>query len=288
MTFSIGPARPDDLPGLAALAEDAQSSPETFIGYYGEDRATIAAEIEEVEEWAAATVVARTDGKILGWLLAETEPEIHRIWWWGPVVAPAASWDDVADALYRSARDGVDASFDQEELAADDRSDRVRSFAERHGFTGEEASVLLRVAITTTPVAHGVEPLVDDDHDAVVAMHDRLFHGTHTPGRQLVGKDDAVQFVVRESGVPVGYVSVDLQPDGAGYVDYLGVTETERGRGLGRLLVAAALDELRRRGIEMAFLTVRESNAAARSLYASLGFDEERLLRPYRRGFSLP
>jgi ribosomal protein S18 acetylase RimI-like enzyme len=36
-----------------------------------------------------------------------------------------------------------------------------------------------------------------------------------------------------------------------------------------------------------AHLTVRSANDAARRLYASLGFTEERVLVPMRRGFTL-
>lgn len=50
------------------------------------------------------------------------------------------------------------------------------------------------------------------------------------------------------------------------------VAPAARGRGLGRALVAAALDRLRALGMEQCVLSVTTTQHAARALYASLGF----------------
>ena len=50
------------------------------------------------------------------------------------------------------------------------------------------------------------------------------------------------------------------------------VAPEARRRGLGRLLVEAALRRVRQRGARECFLEVRESNVGARRLYESLGF----------------
>jgi ribosomal-protein-alanine N-acetyltransferase len=65
------------------------------------------------------------------------------------------------------------------------------------------------------------------------------------------------------------------------HVHNLAVRPEERRRGLGRLLMELALDWGRRRGARRAFLEVRPSNAAALSLYASLGFRTISLRRRY-------
>ena len=54
--------------------------------------------------------------------------------------------------------------------------------------------------------------------------------------------------------------------------------------GIGRALVEGALAALAARGVTRVFLEVRESNGAARALYATLGFQEVgRRTRYYRR-----
>jgi ribosomal-protein-alanine N-acetyltransferase len=56
-----------------------------------------------------------------------------------------------------------------------------------------------------------------------------------------------------------------------------------RGQGVGGRLLDATIGELERRGATSTFLEVRESNAAARALYASRGFDSVGRRRNYYR-----
>lgn len=56
-----------------------------------------------------------------------------------------------------------------------------------------------------------------------------------------------------------------------------------RRQGIGRLLIDYALAEARSAGAKHAFLEVRESNVAARGLYARLGFSEAGRRRGYYR-----
>ena len=62
-----------------------------------------------------------------------------------------------------------------------------------------------------------------------------------------------------------------------GYVEEFQVLEKFRGQGIGRELLAYALDQMKRSGVEAAFLRTREGNTPAQTLYESVGF------RPYSR-----
>ncbi|RAI42673.1 GNAT family acetyltransferase [Rhodoplanes roseus] len=80
----------------------------------------------------------------------------------------------------------------------------------------------------------------------------------------LVGADDAG--AVRAT-VMVGH-------DGhRGWIWYVAVDPGMRGQGLGRRMVAAAEDWLRRRGVAKLHLLVRETNTAVVSYYEHLGFE---------------
>lgn len=88
--------------------------------------------------------------------------------------------------------------------------------------------------------------------------------------------EPAVYFAAARDGERtrvVGYVVAWFAAD-EGEVANLAVREPTRRRGIGAALLDATLREARRRGALMMFLEVRQSNEAARRLYASRGFEE--------------
>jgi len=100
--------------------------------------------------------------------------------------------------------------------------------------------------------------------------------------RECVASDVVFLVAAAPEGV-AGYVVAQDAAD-EGEILNLAVAPTRYRRGIGRALVEAALDALAERGAERVFLEVRESNAAARALYATLGFQEVgRRTRYYRR-----
>ena len=93
-------------------------------------------------------------------------------------------------------------------------------------------------------------------------------------------KPGAVFLVAREAGQTLGYLGLNTVLD-EGYIANLAVHPDSRRRGLGRQLLAAMVEEGRRRGLSFITLEVRPSNTAALALYRSLGFAQAGL----RRGF---
>jgi ribosomal-protein-alanine N-acetyltransferase len=85
-----------------------------------------------------------------------------------------------------------------------------------------------------------------------------------------------VWFVVAEeegSARLAGYIVAWFVADEA-EVANLAVAPALRRRGIGAVLLDDALAEAERRGARAVYLEVRQSNAAARALYRSRGFDE--------------
>ncbi len=79
--------------------------------------------------------------------------------------------------------------------------------------------------------------------------------------------------VVEVAGGVVGYSVVWLAGEESELAN-LAIEPGRRGAGLGALLLDAVLQEAHEEGALVIFLEVRESNAAARSLYARRGFHE--------------
>lgn len=299
----------DDLDAMASVASAAQADPATHCIYLPVDPDSIATDVTGLEGWEATTTVAvDDDGRVQGWLLAEPDPDMGRVWWWGPFVAAAGSdglaggpdpdlWATVADELHTATEATLVAegpgAITEFEGCGDDRSTLIAGWCRRHGMVGEEASVLLRRdpdAATNAPATEPdarVRPLAEADHPVVMALHERAFANTHLTPAALVAADD-LRLVIEVDGTVAGYVACEMQSDGSGYIDYLAVDESQQNEGLGRALVDAATRRLLADGADFVHLTVREGNAAARTLYANCGFIEERLARPFRRGFSLP
>ena len=86
-----------------------------------------------------------------------------------------------------------------------------------------------------------------------------------------------------DAGSVLGYVVAWFVAD-QGEIANIAVAPDQRGQGVGRALLDAALGEAATRGISAVFLEVRDSNQRARELYASRGFEEVgRRRRYYRR-----
>lgn len=95
--------------------------------------------------------------------------------------------------------------------------------------------------------------------------------------------DVGVPFLVATDARGVaGYVVARHVAD-EGEILNLGVDRARRGQGIGRALVSAVLRELHARGATAVYLEVRQSNAAARHLYAHLGFHEVGRRKGYYR-----
>jgi len=100
--------------------------------------------------------------------------------------------------------------------------------------------------------------------------------------RECVASDVLFFVAAARSGVD-GYVVAQDAAD-EGEILNLAVAPARQRGGIGRALVGQVLTTLAQRGARRVFLEVRESNAAARALYAALGFEEVgRRTRYYRR-----
>ena len=306
MSFAVRQAWHADLERLVELAVGCQGDPNRSCHYLSSDIAALRTELREIEgvdSWTTATWVALDDARdVIGWIAAESDRQMGRIWWFGPFVADAdlPLADAIADGLFGAGRRSL-AQFPEHELAIDARSSWLqrfaerngfeaeegarsswlRRFAERNGFQAEEGSVVLRLSdlhIEVPGSSVRIEAAAESIDSEVVALHDAIFPGTHSTGAQLFGLTGGRhdRFVARHEGDVVGYVATEVQHDGSLYIDYVGVSDASRGQGIGRALVGTAI---RARADEAthAHLTVRVSNAAARELYASLGFVERRL-----------
>jgi ribosomal-protein-alanine N-acetyltransferase len=129
------------------------------------------------------------------------------------------------------------------------------------------------VSAMETPAVVALRDLVPEDLPQVLVIEQASFS---TPWRRntfegLLRRADADLIGATVEGALVGYAITWTILDQA-ELGNVAVTPEARRRGVGRLLVEAALRRVRRRGARECFLEVRESNEVARRLYEELGF----------------
>jgi ribosomal-protein-alanine N-acetyltransferase len=130
-----------------------------------------------------------------------------------------------------------------------------------------------------------VRPATATDVDEVVAIERAAFSDpwSRSAFAGLLG-DNRVLFAVAElpDGAIAGYVVAWFVAD-EGEIANLAVTAEARRRRLGAALLDEAIRAARERDVTSIYLEVRDSNAAARALYASRGFVEVGRRRRYYR-----
>lgn len=123
-----------------------------------------------------------------------------------------------------------------------------------------------------------IAPITDADIAGVVALWQAcgLTRPWNDPAADIAlarrGPSSAV-LVGRDAGAIVATAMVGH--DGhRGWVYYVAVNPTRQGKGLGRVMMAAAEDWLRAAGVPKLQLLVRRENAKASAFYQTLGYEE--------------
>jgi [ribosomal protein S18]-alanine N-acetyltransferase len=130
-----------------------------------------------------------------------------------------------------------------------------------------------------------MRPMTTTDLGGVLALEIELFGEEAWSRAMLEGELDQVPasrhyLVAEEDGLVIGYAGLLAAGQQADVVT-LAVTAGRQSAGIGAALLAALLDEARRRGCTEVFLEVRVDNQRAQQLYRSRGFAEIGIRRGY-------
>lgn len=104
----------------------------------------------------------------------------------------------------------------------------------------------------------------------VVEEYDREVLGN--PEKHILAKGGHILFAVDEAGHALGTVALKHEGDGVYELTKMAVSPGARGRGVGRLLMDAALDLYRTLGARELFLESSSLLGPALALYESVGF----------------
>jgi putative acetyltransferase len=93
------------------------------------------------------------------------------------------------------------------------------------------------------------------------------------PDGKVIGPGGRIVFVL-DAGEAVGCCALMAMPDGGFEVAKMAVAEAYKGRGLGRLLMAACVERARAAGAPRLYLETNSALAPALGLYRSFGFTD--------------
>lgn len=275
---------PADWPTLASFLHRHNRRPDGRVhclhAEQGDSAQTHADELRELPPDEGLFIAADGPVAVIG---AEFDPALRRAWVRGPLVADLPPAD--AATLRRELVVALLQALPQiDRFDAFPSADETALIATYHavGFEDQQQHHVMRLdAGTPLPASDFAGTLVDARPDdpaiqRLAPLHDRLFPGSYLPGERLAAEldDHRRLFIAHLDGQAAGYVYVQDKPlEPEGYVDYLGVDESARGRGVGRaLLLAASRWALQERALPCVHLTVRQDRAPALGLYESLGF----------------
>ncbi len=264
-------------------------NPVYHIGYCGTDPEDIAQALQSLAlPLQQSFCVAYEQNQLIGVLGFDADVVLGRAWLYGPFVQHAR-WDGVADALYQAIMPLLPPAIRELELFCNVEHTLCQAFATRHQFASHSNDVILRferqrlkdiVVVDTQQAQPRLTPQIQ-------ALHDRLFPHTYYSGQQMLDRLNEVRkvFVITEGASLQGYTYVEVEPElGEGRIEFVGVTEQARGKGIGSRLVRAALQWLFSfEQVQNIYLTTSLTNVDALRLYQHVGFVREHTMCGFRK-----
>lgn len=286
--------------------------PEHQICYLGTDELEIASELSTALPPEGYSLGAQDEaGNLVGFLGVEMDPSLGRAWLFGPFVE-MADWHGLADRLYQAALERLPAEIVDQELFGRPEHARLAEFAQRHGFKAGTPAALLALPRPaqgeSRPGGGGQKVQVAQDETGgepdgvqvpavagsdslarqLESLHNQLFPNTYYDAAQLISMsaevDKRLQIEVVEGQV-AGYIFLQARPASKeAFIDFLGVAEPYRRRGIARRLLAGAADwAFARPFVDRVTLAVHSTNTAAMALYENAGFETVNIMVGYRK-----
>lgn len=275
---------------VAEFMARLNAEPRHRIGYCDETPEGVLSSFSDFGQPAEDTfLVARRNGHVCGVVGFEADPEVGRAWIWGPFIDDG-EWHSVGNEMWTALAPTLPDYVAEIEMFYDVHNLNCDEFARERGFEVHKDDVsILELSRAGAPEPATAEELPEHLHAPLAKLHERLFPKTYLPSKQLLDSLDDMHrvLVVSDGNTLHGYAYATIYPDaGEAMLDYVGVVESERDRGVASRLVRAivawafSVAEVRSIG-----LTVDSDNAAARHLYARLGFrhlfDARGMRRPW-------
>lgn len=280
--IAVRPAHKADFEIISKFITDQNKNPETHCiqSDTGNDYQSIQNEITRLDlDSGICFMVAFQDNQLIGTLGCELDEELGRGWARGPfVIADTDNWENVATSLLQGLQNTLPSAIHWLDSFLNIANERGNNFYLTHGFTKLR---LVHVYVATTlenppGLSSTCESLLPHQAQNFISLHESIFPQTYATGQRILDKlgDHHQVFVCTQESEILGYLYAAIEEDsGDGSVEFVGVREEARGKGIGRQLLQTALHWLFEvKKVSQATLVVNDNLTNARSLYESVGF----------------
>ncbi|WP_047981773.1 GNAT family N-acetyltransferase [Ornithinibacillus contaminans] len=253
---------------------------ESHIGFCGKDP-------EEIENFMVneltdvlynnSFVCAYDQNQLVGVVGFDADLEDSSAEIWGPFIE-ADKWQIVHE-LWRELEKLLPANIHSVAVFPNVKNHHAIQFAkELDCLQHEHAQIILTVNRDDQNHWLDEEPieLTQDLHEEMINLHDQEFPNTYYSGQEIISRLNPTRkvFVVTNTEGLTGYIYVEAEPEyGEASIEFFSVNSSERGKGIGKRLLSAALNWLFTiESMEEISLCVDSSNEAAINLYEKVGF----------------
>lgn len=224
-------------------------------------------------------VVSLIDNQITGVMGCEIDQELGRGWIRGPFIDETTKdWRSEAAALFQGLLDTLPPAIHQLDTFLNIANTRGNDF-----YLGQDFEKIRLVHVyetdslkTSNLNAQNCEPLSAQQSQDFIDLHKAVFPHTYASGQRILEKlgDQQQVFVQMNGNEMLGYLyAIVVEETGEGSIEFVGVREDSRGKGIGRQLLQTALYWLFEvKKVPRVALVVNDDSANARSLYESVGF----------------
>lgn len=260
---------------LAEIITAQNSQPETQCIHSGDIAEAISAEMQQLHEAGHFVMLqAEQMGQIAGLLGGEVDEEMTFLW--GPFVVQG-DWAEVAAALWQQWQTSLPQATTTQVAFLHVQNERGRAFYQARGFVEKQIAhiyVAPRPA-QILPPSPQVRLFEARDAAAFTHLHNIIFAGTFETADKAIAaiSEERRIFVYPEGDSILGYCYAASDSQGEGYIEFIGVDEAARGKGVGKQLLLTALHWLfAERNMPQVGLTVLDYRTNAQKLYEAVGF----------------
>lgn len=275
MPIQIRPTPTTNLTTVAELIAAQNSRPEAQCIHSGDNPTAIATEMQHLhDEGRFAMFQAEQNGELIGLLGGELDEEMAFLW--GPFVLDG-DWPAAANSLWLHWQSTLPEVITKQAAFLHLKNERGRAFYQARGFVEKQIAHIYVAPRPTQilPPSPQVRLFEEKDAAAFNRLHDIIFAGTFETADKAIAaiSEERRIFVYPEGDSILGYCYAASDSQDEGYIEFIGVDEAARGKGVGKQLLLTALHWLfAERNMPQVGLTVLDYRTNAQKLYEAVGF----------------